>query len=98
MPRMVDMGTDVVERIRFYRFSSFALMITILAPLAFGVILSLVMLIVAIAQGRCWLFESISHFSKPAAVLAAVTIPMLFAGIAVAQVGSRVRRNLKDCL
>ena len=93
---MVDMGTDVVERIRFYRFSSLALMVTILAPLAFGVILSLVMLIVAIAQGRCWLFESISHFSKAAAVLATVGIPVLFAGIAVAQVRLRVRRNLKD--
>ena len=45
---MVDMGTDVVERIRFYRFNSLALMVTILAPLAFGVTLSLVMLIVAI--------------------------------------------------
>ena len=93
---MVDMGTDVVERIRFYRFSSLALMVTILAPLAFGVILSLVMLIVAIAQGRCWLFESISHFSTAAAALATAGILVLFAGIAFAKVRSRVRRNLKD--
>ena len=33
---MVDMGTDVIERIRFYRFSSLSLWATILAPLAFG--------------------------------------------------------------
>ena len=93
---MVDMGTDVVERIRFYRFSSLAFRVTILAPLAFGVILALVMLIVAIAQGRCWLFESISDFSKAAAVLATVGTLVLFGGIAVARVRSRVRRNLKD--
>ena len=72
---MVDMGTDVVERIRFYRFNSLALMVTILAPLAFGVILSLVMLIVAIAQGRCWLFESVSHSSKAVAVLVPHPVP-----------------------
>jgi Zn-dependent protease with chaperone function len=93
---MVDIGTDAVERIRFYRFSSLALMVTILAPLAFGVILSTVMLIAAIAQGRCWLFESISHFSKAVAVLATAGTLVLFAGIAVWQVRSRVRRNLKD--
>jgi len=33
--RMVDMGTDVVERIQYYRFSSVALMVPILAPLVF---------------------------------------------------------------
>jgi len=93
---MVDIGTDAVERIRFYRFSSLALMLTVLAPLAFGVILALVMLIVAIAQGRCWLFESISDFSKAAAVLATVGILVLFAGICFTRVRSRVRRNLKD--
>jgi Zn-dependent protease with chaperone function len=93
---MVDMGTDVIERIRFYRFSSLTLRVTILAPLAFGVIIAPVMLIVAIAQGRCWIFESISHFSQVAAVLATVGILVVFAGIAVTQVRSRVRRNLKD--
>ena len=93
---MVDMGTDVIERIRFYRFSSLALRVTILVPLAFGVIIALVMLIVAIAQGRCWIFESISRFSQAAAVLATVGILVLFAGIAVTQVRSRVRKNLKD--
>ncbi len=93
---MRDMGTDVVERIRFYKFNSLAAMIAILAPLGFGVILSLVMLIVAIAQGRCWLFESLSRFNETVAVLAAVGLPVLFAGIAGVQVRSRARRNLKD--
>jgi len=93
---MVDMDTDVIERIRFYRFSSFSLRATILAPLAFGAILALVMLIVAIAQGRCWIFESISDFSKAVAVLATVGILALFVGIAILRVRARVRRNLKD--
>jgi Zn-dependent protease with chaperone function len=93
---MEDLGTDVVERIRFYRFSSFTLMFTILAPLAFGAILSLVMLLVAIGQGRCWLFESISDFSGAAAYLATAGILVLFAGIAFVHVRSRIRRNLKD--
>lgn len=93
---MVDLGTDVIERIRFYRFSSLSLRATILAPLAFGAILALVMLIVAIAQGRCWIFESISDFSQVAAVLATVGILALFVGIAIIQVRARVRRNLKD--
>jgi Zn-dependent protease with chaperone function len=93
---MVDMGTDVIERIRFYRFRSLTLRTTILAPLAFGAILALVMLIVAIVQGRCWIFESISDFSWVAAVLATVGILVLFAGITIIQVRARVRRNLKD--
>ncbi len=92
----MDLGTDAVERIRFYRFSSLALMVTILAPLAFGVVLSLTMLLVAIGQGRCWLFEALSDFSRAAAVLATVGILVLFAGITFARVRSRVRRNLKD--
>jgi len=93
---MVDMDTDVVERIRFYRFSTLSLRATILAPLDFGAILALVMLIVAIAQGRCWIFESISDFSPAAAILATVGILALFAGIAIVRVRARVRSNLKD--
>ncbi len=93
---MVNIGTDAVERIRFYRFNSLALMLTVLAPLAFGAFLTLVMLIVAIAQGRCWIFETISDHSQVAAVLATVGILVLFAGIAFIKVRTRVRQNLKD--
>jgi Zn-dependent protease with chaperone function len=93
---MVDMSTDVMERIRFYRFSSLAERITIIAPLAFGVLMALVMLIVAIAQGRCWIFQSISDFNRALAVLSTLGILALFAGITVARVRSMVRRNLKD--
>ncbi len=93
---MSDMGTDVVQRIRACRFNSFALRVTILAPLAFGVILSLVMLIVGIAQGRSRLFASIRDFNLALAILAAVAVPLLFAGTAALLVRSKVRRNLKD--
>ncbi len=93
---MVDLGNDGIERIRFYRLSSLVLRVTILAPLAFGVIMALVMLIVAIAQGRCWIYESISGFNQALAILATVGTLALFAGIAATRVRSRVRRNLKD--
>ncbi len=92
----MDMSTDAVERISFYRFDSRALMVTILAPLAFGVILSLVLLLVAIGEGRLWLFESISDFSTAAAVVATVGILVLFVAISAVLVRSRVHRNQKD--
>jgi Zn-dependent protease with chaperone function len=93
---MVDMGSDAIERIRFYRFSSLALRMIILAPLTFGILLALVMLIAAIAQGRCWLYESISDFSQAVAIIATVGVLALFAGITLTRVRSMVRRNLKD--
>jgi Zn-dependent protease with chaperone function len=93
---MVDMGSDAIERIRFYRFSSLALRVTILVPLAFGILMALAMLIVAIAQGRCWIYDSISRFSQALAVLATVGTLALFAGITVTRVRTMVRRNLKD--
>lgn len=93
---MEDIGTDVIERIRFYRFSSLSSMLVILLPLAFGVTLSLVMLITAIVQERCWLFETISDLNTAVAILATVGALLLFAGIAAAKVRSKVRQNLKD--
>jgi Zn-dependent protease with chaperone function len=93
---LVELGTDDIERIRFYRFCSRVQVLTILAPLAFGVLLSLTMLLVAIAQGRSWLFESISDFNRAVAILATAGILLLFAGIVFAKVHSRVRLNLKD--
>ena len=92
----MDIDENTVERIRFYRFGSLALMITILAPLAFGILLSLIMLVVAIAQGRCWLFESISDFNRTLAVLALIGTPVAFAGIAAAHILARARGYLKD--
>jgi hypothetical protein len=92
----VELGTEAIERIRFYTITSRIYMAAIPAPLIFGIILSLTMLLVAIAQGRCWLFESISDFNMAVAVLAIAGILLLFAGIVFVQVRSRVRRNLKD--
>jgi Zn-dependent protease with chaperone function len=92
----LNLDTDAVERIHFYIYCWRVQVAAILAPLAFGVLLSLVMLLVAIAQGRCWLFESISGFNTAAAVLATIGILLLFAGIVFAQVRRRVRLNLKD--
>jgi Zn-dependent protease with chaperone function len=92
----IDIGADTIERIRFYRYSSLALITTVLAPLAFGVLLSLVMLVVAIAQGRCWLYEGIRNFNGALAVLATLAVLALFAWATSAHVRSRVCRNLKD--
>jgi Zn-dependent protease with chaperone function len=94
-PRL-NLETDAVERIHFYIYCWRVQVAAILAPLAFGVLLSLVMLLVAIAQDRCWLFESISDFNTAVAVLATIGILLLFAGIVFAQVRRRVRLNLKD--
>jgi len=92
----MDLGSETVARIDFYRHSSSMLMATLLAPLAFGATLALVMLLVSIVQGRSWLFKSLSDFSRPVAVLATAAILVLFVGIAAALVRSRARRNLKD--
>jgi Zn-dependent protease with chaperone function len=92
----VEIGNDAVERIRFYRFSSLSMMITILAPLAFGVVLSLTMLFVSIGQGRCWLFESVSDHSHLAAILGMAGVLALCFAIPVVLVVRRVRANLKD--
>ncbi|HEY5525977.1 MAG TPA: M48 family metalloprotease [Candidatus Anoxymicrobiaceae bacterium] len=92
----MDLGQETVNRIRFYRNSSISLMVMILAPLAFGVLLSAAMLIAAIAQGRCWLFESISDFSTPLAIFATVAILALFAGFAAYRVRARSINNRKD--
>ncbi len=89
-------GEDAIERIRFYRSSSRSLMYTVLAPLAFGVVLSLVMLIVAIAQGRCWIFESVSDINKALAIIVTVVALGAFFGIASDLVHLRIRANLKD--
>jgi len=89
-------GEDAIERIRFYRSSSRSLMYTVLAPLAFGVALSLVMLIVAIGQGRCWLFEDISDYSTALAVIVFIVVVVCLFGIASDLVRLRIRANLKD--
>ncbi len=93
---MQDLGTDVVERIRFYRFNSLALILTIVAPLVCGVILSLAMFIAGIAQGKSWLWNHLRDFNFGLAVLMAVVVPLLFVTIAALRVRSRMRQNLKD--
>ncbi len=92
----MDLSAETVERINFYRRGAIFLMVTILSPLAFGIVLSFVMLVVAIAQGRSWLFESISDFSLALAVFATAAVLVLFVGIAASLVRSRARQNLKD--
>ena len=72
------------------------MMFTVLAPLAFGVILSLVMLFVAIAQGRCWIFTSMRDFNLALAIAVTAVVLVAFGGIGFALVRSRVRANLKD--
>jgi len=92
----MNLGSETIARIDFYRRGSMVLMVTILAPLAFGVFLSLVMLLVAIVQGRSWLFESLHDVNAALAIMATAAILVLFFAIAPLRVRSMVRQNLKD--
>jgi Zn-dependent protease with chaperone function len=92
----MDVGHEAIARIDFYKRSGLMLMATLLAPLAFGVLMSLVMLAVAIAQGRSWLFQEMRGVSTVLAVavtLIAAAVPFL---ISISLVRARARRNLKD--
>jgi Zn-dependent protease with chaperone function len=92
----MNLGTEIIERIDVYRRRSQELMLTILGPLAFGVALSVVMLLVAIIQGRSWLFEDLRNINLWLAVFATLAVLAMLFWIAISHVRSRVGQNVKD--
>ncbi len=93
---MIVTSVATTERIRFYKFRSMSLIMTILAPLICGNLMALIMLLVAISQGRSWLFTAIDDLNRPLAILSAVVMLLFLFWLSANKVRSKIRRNLKD--
>ena len=87
---------EFTERIKFYRRSIALVEVTFLTPLVFGVLFCVLIIVVSIAQGRCWLYEVVSYYNRTACRWGLFGIFLLVLLITAWKLATTVRRDRKE--